>query len=116
MRCSDFLRPNRHSNRVSASCGLRFRETGFRGQRKTRRNDLPTVTVPSLRKNRRTHPRQFGAFSYAFRKSPVAYDCVVGPGGVPSNYNFNNLNCLTVLRAWFERKTQFSQLSNPASF
>src|SRR6266446_8099711 len=43
-RCSDFLRRNRHSNRVSASRGLRFRETGFRGQRKMRRNDLPTVT------------------------------------------------------------------------
>jgi hypothetical protein len=31
--CSDFLRRNRHSNRVSASRGLRFRETGFRGQK-----------------------------------------------------------------------------------
>ena len=60
--CSDFLRRNRHSNRVSASCGLRFRETGFRGQRKMRRNDLPTVTVPSLRTTRRTDPRQLGAF------------------------------------------------------
>src|SRR5256885_5907715 len=48
-KCSDFLRHNRHSNRVSASRGLRFRETGFRGQRKMRRNDLPTVTMPSLR-------------------------------------------------------------------
>jgi hypothetical protein len=52
----------RHSNRISASRGLRFRETGFRGQRKMRRNDLPTVTMPSLRLNRRTDPRQFGAF------------------------------------------------------
>jgi hypothetical protein len=61
-RCSDFLRRNRHSNRVSASRGLRFRETGFRGQRKMRRNDLPRVTAWSLRTNRRTDPRQFGAF------------------------------------------------------
>src|SRR5258707_1262058 len=37
--------------------GLRFRETGFRGQRKMRRSDLPTVTMPSLRTNRRTDPR-----------------------------------------------------------
>ena len=42
--------------------GLRFRETEFRGQRKKRRNDLPTVTMPSQRPNRRTNPRQFGAF------------------------------------------------------
>src|SRR5437899_1754514 len=45
-----------------SSHGLRFRETGFRGQRKMRRNDVPTVTMPSLRTNRRTDPRQFGAF------------------------------------------------------
>src|SRR5260370_29636627 len=51
-----------HSNRVSASRGPRFRETGFQGQRKMRRNDLPTVTMPSLTTNRRTDPRQFGAF------------------------------------------------------
>ena len=76
-RRSDFLRRNRHSNRVSASRGLRFRETGFRDQRKMRRNDPPTVTMPFLRTNRRTDPRQFGAFSYTFRKSPVAHDCVV---------------------------------------
>src|SRR5437868_1366086 len=76
-RCSDFRRRNRYSNRVSASRGLRFRETGFRGQRKMCRNDLTTVTMPSLRTNGRTNPRQFGAFRYTFRKSPVAYDCVV---------------------------------------
>jgi hypothetical protein len=41
---------------------LRFRETGFRGQRKMRRNHLPTVTMPSL-KNEPSHgSRQFGAF------------------------------------------------------
>ena len=45
---SDFLRRNRHSNRVSASRGLRFRETGFQGQRKMRRNDLPTRIAPIL--------------------------------------------------------------------
>src|SRR5262249_8199791 len=39
-----------------------FRETGFWGQRKKRRNDLPTVTIPSLRTNRRTDPRPSGAF------------------------------------------------------
>ena len=50
------------SNRVSASRGLRFRETGFRGQRQMRRNHLPTVAMPSLTTNRRTDPRQFGAF------------------------------------------------------
>src|SRR5258708_25525114 len=80
--CSDFLRRNRHSNRVSAAGGLRFRETGFRGQRKMRRNDLPTVTMPSLRTNRRTDPRQFGASHTTFRKSPVAHDCVVGLEGL----------------------------------
>jgi hypothetical protein len=56
------LRRNRHSNRVSASCGLRFRETGFRSQRKMRRNHLPTVTMPSLRTNRRTDPANSGLF------------------------------------------------------
>src|SRR5258707_8645906 len=61
-RCSDFLQRNRHSNRVSASRGLRFRETGFRGQRKMRRNDVPTVTMPSLRTNRRTDPANSGLF------------------------------------------------------
>jgi len=45
-----------------SNSGVHFRETGFRGQRKMRRNGLPTVTVPSLRTNRRTDPRQFGAF------------------------------------------------------
>jgi hypothetical protein len=48
-RCSDFLRRNPHSNRVSASRGLRFRETEFRGQKKTRRSNRLPVTAWSLR-------------------------------------------------------------------
>src|SRR5258708_39639591 len=51
---------NRHSNRVSASRGLRFRETGFQGQRKMRRNRRPTVTMPPRSTNRRTDPANSG--------------------------------------------------------
>jgi hypothetical protein len=80
--CSDFLRRNRHSNRVSASRGLRFRETGFRGQRKIRRTELPTITMPSLRTDRRTDPRQFEAFRTPSGNLTVAHDCVVGPGDI----------------------------------
>jgi hypothetical protein len=42
-----------------------------------RRNGLPPATGLFLRRNRRTEPRQFGAFRDTFRKSPVALDCVV---------------------------------------
>src|SRR3989442_3296448 len=35
--------------------------------------------------------------SYTFRKSPVARDCVVGPGVVPRHGDFNNLDCQTGL-------------------
>jgi hypothetical protein len=54
-----------------------FRETGFRGQRKMRSNDLPTVTKPSLRTNRRTDARQFEAFRTPSGNLTVAHDCVV---------------------------------------
>src|SRR6516162_4705375 len=74
---SDFLRRNRHSNRVSASRGLRFRETGFRGQRKMRRNDLPTVTMPFSENEPSHRSPPIRGLSYTFRKSPVAHDCVV---------------------------------------
>ena len=56
-----------------------------------RRNDLPTVTMPSLRTNRRTDPRQFGAFRNTFRKFPEHIDCVVGPGEVPTLWADNYL-------------------------
>ena len=49
--------------------------------RKMRRNDLLTVTMPSLRTNRRTDPRQFGAFRIPSGNLPVAHDYVVGLGG-----------------------------------
>jgi hypothetical protein len=48
-----------HSSRNSAcfTTVLRFRETGFRGQRKMRRNDLPTVTQRTRRCCRLCRPR-----------------------------------------------------------
>ena len=50
-----------HSNRVSATCGLRFRETGFRGQRRGRRNG-PFNYRCAVSETKRTHqPRQFAA-------------------------------------------------------
>ena len=39
---------------------------------------------------------------------------MVGPGGVPTLCNSNDLICPTGLNAPYERKRQFPELSNPA--
>src|SRR5205823_14433832 len=76
-RCSDVLRRNRDSNRVSASRGLRFPGNGISGPEKNAQkrpadcNDVVSENEPS----HRSPPIR--GLSYTFRKSPVAHDCVV---------------------------------------
>ena len=52
-----------------ATAGLRFRETGFRGQRKMRRTDLPTVTIPSQRNEPSHRSPPIRSLSYTLRES-----------------------------------------------
>src|SRR6266478_8720841 len=108
--CSDFLRRNRHSNRVSASCGLRFRETGFRSQRKMRRNHLPTVTMPSLRTNRRTDPANSGLF-VLFQEISGSIRLRGGPGSSDTGQSGQWLACQTAPKGPFERKRVSQQVS-----
>src|SRR4051795_12495696 len=68
------LEPASLSFTVSVSgkriCGP-WRKFGRRRPQSERRRLLET--------KRRTHPRQFGLFRIAFRKSPLVRDCLVGP-------------------------------------
>src|SRR5260370_33048916 len=68
-----------------------------------------------------TYPRPFSmalptapAFRRKAGKSKFAKDCVVGPGGVPTFSNFNDLVCPTGAKAAFESKRHFLKLSSLA--
>jgi len=61
-----------------------------------RRNHLPTVTMPSLRTNRRTDPANSGLF-VLFQEISGSIRLRGGPGVVPRHSDFNNLDCQMAL-------------------
>src|SRR6266508_3756216 len=80
--CSDFLRRNRHSKPRLCLSRSPFPGNGISGAEKNAQkrpadgNDAVSENEPS----HRSPPIR--GLSCTFRKSPVAHDCVVGPGGL----------------------------------
>src|SRR5215470_11077015 len=79
------------SNRVSADCGLRCRETGFPGRRKKRQYVARTTDQRSQRRGGPSKTPLIRGFSHACRKSPQLPECVVGPGDVAQASIVNGL-------------------------
>jgi hypothetical protein len=116
---------------VSAAPDARtsFGVTGIRTESLPRASPFPGNGISGPEKNAQKRPANCNdavsenepshrsppirGLSYTFRKSPVAHDCVVGPGEVPGTSSCNGLERRTLTKAPIDPKRDCSAVANP---